>query len=452
MSGVRVLVAEDDPRAREALIALLEDEGYGVAAASDGIEASRLLAAERFDAALFDVRMPGKDGLTLLRESRQLPDAPAALVMTAYGNSAVAIEAMKLGAYDYLTKPLHFDEVLIQLERAIESRRQAMELAAYASAAATHPDVEIVGNSAAMQQVYKLIGQVAPTDSTVLVRGESGAGKELVARAIHFHSPRRQKRMLTVNCAAIPENLLEAELFGYERGAFTGAVAARKGKFEMADGGTVFLDEVGELSPAMQAKLLWVLQERTVEPLGSNQTIKLDVRIIAATNRDLEAAVRQGAFRQDLYYRLNVVTICVPPLSKRPEDIPELSWRLLRKLAQERKLPFSGITEEAIAALQARRWPGNVRELEHALEQALILSRGAPIRPDHFTAPAAESSGDIFSDVPLEAGMHLLVGQLERTLIERALARAEGNRTKAAEILKISRRLLYDKLREYELE
>lgn len=453
MSGGRVLVAEDDARARDALVALLEEEGYEVECAVDGIAASECVAAGDFDAVLLDVRMPGKDGLSLLREWRDWGGAPAVLVMTAYGTSAVAIEAMKLGAYDYLTKPLHFEEVLIQLERAIAARRQTAALRRYGDVTEEEQnEVEIVGNSPAMQQVYKLIGQVAPTDSTVLIRGESGTGKELVARALHRHSPRRQRRLITVNCAAIPETLLEAELFGYERGAFTGAVSQRKGRFELAGGGTVFLDEIGELSPSTQAKLLRVVQERTVERLGSEQTFTVDVRIIAATNRDLEAAVRGNSFRQDLYYRLNVLSIWLPPLAKRREDIPELTWRLLKKLSSQRKLPLSGITPEGVQALCQRDWPGNVRELEHTLERALILSRGAPITPEHLAPETMEDPADPFGSVPLEEGMHTLVSQLERRLIERALAQAGGNRTRTAEILKINRRLLYDKLREYGIE
>ena len=446
-----VLVAEDDAHAREALAALLKDEGYSVTCAAEGREASRLLAESNFDAALLDIRMPGRDGLALLREVNDSPRPPAVLIMTAYGNSGVAIEAMKLGAYDYLTKPLHFDELLIQLERAIENRRRAVELESYRRQELS-PDAEIIGNSAPMQTVYKLIGQVAPTVSTVLIRGESGTGKEMIARAIHEHSPRKDAPLVCVNCGAIPESLLEAELFGHEPGAFTGAVGRRTGKFEAANGGSVFLDEVGEISPAMQVKLLRVLQERTIERLGSNRTVALDVRILAATHRDLEGAVGTGEFREDLYYRLNVVSIRVPPLRQRREDIAELADFLLGRIAKRLRMPVPVLTDSARHLLLEYDWPGNVRELEHCLERALILSRGAPIAPEHIKTTDTAPAADPLDALPLEEeGMHELVARLERRLIEKALQQAEGNRTQAAKLLKINRRLLYDKLREFDL-
>jgi two-component system response regulator AtoC len=447
-----VLVAEDDLRARDSLRQLLEDEGYAVVTAGDGVSASNALKEDAFDAVLVDIKMPGKDGLQVTREARALASAPAVLVMTAYGNSSMAIEAMKAGAYDYLTKPLHFDELLIQLERAIDSRKQAHELTSYRDlAGADHEDAEIVGDSAAMQQVYKWIGQVAQTDSTVLVRGESGTGKELVARAIHRHSKRNSAPFVPINCAAIPESLLESELFGHEKGAFTGAANRRRGRLELAHHGTVFLDEIGELSPATQSKLLRALQERTIERLGSEHRIQLDMRFITATNRDLEAMVRAREFREDLYYRLNVVIIKVPPLRERRDDIPRLAEHFLAKIAARQGSPAVPLTPAAVDALAAREWPGNVRELEHTLERAAVLSRGAAITPEHLT-DHSEPRGEWFDAVPLDEGMHALVGQLERRLVERALRQAGGNRTRAAEVLRINRRLLYDKLREYGLE
>ena len=447
------MIGEDDDRARDSLRALLTDEGYRVQTARDGAEVSQLLKEAEFDAVLLDVRMPGKDGLSLLREIREQPRPPAVLIMTAYGNSGLAIEAMKLGAYDYVTKPLHFDQLLIQLERAVSLRLQSISPPESSEEnEAPEEDIELIGQSPAMQKVYKLVGQVAATDSTVLIRGESGTGKELIARAIHRHSPRRAARLVSVNCAAIPDTLLEAELFGYEKGAFTGATARRKGKFEIADHGTIFLDEVAELPAATQSKLLRFLQERTIEPLGSEQTIQLDVRILAATNRNLDQCVEQRTFREDLFYRLNVVSIVAPPLRERREDIPELAAHLLKKLIAKRNLPAASFSAEALNALKTADWPGNVRELEHAIERAVILSHGAPITPDLLTRPQQPRDGDPFQDVRAEEGLHELVARLERSLIRKALAEAAGNRTRAAEILKINRRLLYDKLREFGME
>lgn len=447
-----ILIAEDEAQARESLRALLEDEGYQVLCASDGTEASRILNQSAVEAALIDIRMPFKDGLTLLRELKEHPSPPAVLIMTAYGTSAAAIEAMALGAFDYLTKPLNFDELLIQLQRAIEDRRRTSELEAYRIAEDSQQESEIVGNSPAMQKLYKLVGQVSATNSTVLIRGESGTGKEVVARAIHKHSLRGSRRLVKVNCASIPETLLEAELFGHERGAFTGATQRRIGKFEYAAGGTLFLDEIGELAPSTQVKLLRVLQDYCIERLGSNITIPLDVRILAATNCDLETAVREGRFREDLYYRLNVVTIAIPPLRQRREDILELAPFLLRRSAARLKLQAPTLSEEARELLLSSNWPGNVRELEHCLERALILSRSGIILREHVEVSAGIAAADPADVILPEDGLHGAVAKLERRLIERALDTAGGNRTRAAELLKINRRLLYDKLREYGLE
>ncbi len=448
----RVLVAEDEAQARESLRALLEEEGYDTAGAADGAEAARLLAAERWDAALIDIRMPGKGGLELLRELRTQERPPAILIMTAYGSSAVAIEAMKLGAFDYLVKPLHFAEVCIQLERAIENRRRLQELEMYRSDEPAPDLAELVGESPPMQRLYKSIGQVAATDSTVLIRGESGTGKELVARAVHAHSARSRQRLVVVNCASIPETLLEAELFGHERGAFTGATQRRIGKFEYADGGTLFLDEIGELSGSTQSKLLRVLQERTIERLGSNTAIPLNVRVLAATNRDLEAALQAGEFREDLYYRLKVVTLRVPPLRERSEDIRPLAVALLHRCASRLRVPVPHLADASVAALRARSWPGNVRELEHCLERALVISRGGALLPEHLAEEAVTPGKGLFDALPMEDGFHENVRRLERSLVQRALLQAGGNRSRAAELLRINRRLLYDKMREHGID
>jgi DNA-binding NtrC family response regulator len=444
-----VLVAEDEPMARESLKGLLEADGYQVTAVASGDEAEAQLSRSIFDGALLDIRMPGKDGLSVLRNLQSHPDPPAVLIMTAFGSSAATIEAMVLGAYDYLTKPIQWPELRMQLRRAIENRRTAKELEAQRTHQPEPPSSRMAGSSPAMQRLYKLIGQVAPSDSTVLITGESGTGKELVASAIHEHSPRRSRRLVNVNCAAIPDTLLEAELFGHEKGAFTGAAARRIGKLEFAEGGTVFLDEVGELSPATQVKLLRFLQERTVERLGSNLAMPLDVRTIAATNRDLRSMVQAGTFREDLYFRLNVVTVPVPPLRDRSEDIPELASFLLRRICARLGFSTPPIAPEVFPLITSRNWPGNVRELEHALERVVILSRGKLISAQHL-----DEAEDSFrsADVSLEDGLHEAVRKLERRMIEKALAESGGNRTRAAELLKIHRRLLYDKLREHGME
>ena len=447
-----VLIAEDESAAREALRQLLEDEGYRVFSTARGDEALELLADGRVEAAILDVRMPGRDGLSILRELQLQENAPAVLIMTAYGTSSIAIEAMTLGAFDYITKPINFEELLILLRRAIEGRRRAHDLETWRSEEAQASDSQLIGSSAPMQAMYKLIGQVAPTDCTVLIRGESGTGKELVARALHQHSPRKQRPLVKVNCAAIPDTMLEAELFGHERGAFTGATARRLGKFEYANGGTIFLDEIGELSAGTQAKLLRGLQEHSIERLGSNATIALDIRILAATNRDLEAAVRNGAFREDLFFRLKVVEVKAPALRERRSDIPELARSLTQRSAKRLRLTGAAISDEAMEYLQGQEWPGNVRELEHTLERALVLSRGNVIRLEHLGPPSTVVGDSVFASVPLDLGLHEAVRRLERSLLERALEASAGNRSRAADLLKINRRFLYDRLREFGID
>jgi two-component system, NtrC family, response regulator AtoC len=447
-----VLVAEDEASSREALRQLLEDEGYRVLCSSRGDEALELLADGRVEAAILDVRMPGRDGLSVLRELQQYENPPAVLVMTAYGTSSVAIEAMTLGAFDYLTKPINFEELLLLLRRAIESRRRAQDIETWRSEHEQSSGNHLIGSSGPMQAMYKLVGQVAPTDCTVLIRGDSGTGKELVARAIHQHSPRKNRPLVKVNCAAIPDTMLEAELFGHEKGAFTGAASRRLGKFEYANGGTIFLDEIGELAAETQAKLLRVLQEHTIERLGSNATITLDIRILAATNRNLEAAVRSGAFREDLFFRLKVVEITVPPLRERRSDIPELARHLSQLSARRLRLAAPRISDQAMEWLRSQDWPGNVRELEHALERALVLARGEIIRPEHFSLAPGIETANMFDNIPLDLGLHEAVSRLERRLLERALEASAGNRSRAADLLKINRRLLYDRLREFGIE
>jgi DNA-binding NtrC family response regulator len=449
----QVLIAEDERAARVSLKALLEGAGFEVIAAEDGRSALSLLLSEEPAAALLDIRMPGLNGLEVLRKAREGGSDTALIVMTAHGDSGTAIEAMKLGAFDYVAKPVDFDKLLPQLRRAIEhrdlardaGRSQGMEPAMNHSANAP----AMVGHSPGMQHVYKLIGQVAASETTVLVRGESGTGKELVVNAIHHNSPRARGPLIKVNCASIPEALLESELFGHEKGAFTNALYRRVGRFEEANGGTLFLDEIGELAPALQAKLLRAIQDHSIQRLGSNAPVHIDLRLITATSRDLERAVGDGHFREDLYYRLNVVTIVLPPLRERRQDIPALVDHFLHRSGR----PVT-MTPAALRKLCAYHWPGNVRELENAVQRARVLAPGGIIDDAEIDLqPRAESTTTSWADrAPLEEGWKNCLAALERSLVERAMILAGGNKSKAAELLKIHRRLLYEKLREYGLQ
>jgi two-component system, NtrC family, response regulator AtoC len=428
-------------------------EGFQVLLAEDGSKALSLILHEEPDAVLLDIRMPEMDGLAVLKSALKGGSDSAFLVMTAHGDSATAIEAMKLGAFDYLTKPLDFEHLLVQLNRAVEHRqmlRKASAAAGRTGDLVTMPSARMVGHSPGMQRVYKLIGQVAASDATVLVRGESGTGKELVVNAIHENSARAHGPLVKVNCAAIPETLLESELFGHEKGAFTNALYRRIGRFEEANGGTLLLDEIAELTPALQAKLLRAVQERVIERLGSNTPTAVDLRLVTATSKNLEQAVAEGRFREDLYYRLNVVTITLPPLRERKQDVPAIVQHFVARSG-----PQAAITPAALALLCDHHWPGNVRELENTIARALVLARGNLIdradvqlledRPEKPTLDWAALA-------PLQRGWKENIERLEKTLIERALAETQGNKSKAAEVLGIHRRLLYEKLRQYALE
>ena len=450
MAGQWILVAEDEPTAREALRGLLEAEGYQVLTAPDGESALRAALERRPEVMLLDVRMPGMDGLSVQQRLREAEAGISVVVMTAYGGSSVAIEAMKQGAFDYLTKPVDAGRLLAVIRRALAAR----SLEADAEAVGGMGRGPLVGDSAVMQEVYKRIGQYARSDATVLVRGESGTGKELVVEAIHQHSSRSGGPLVKINCAAIPETLLEAELFGHERGAFTHALHRRVGRFEEADGGSLFLDEVGDLPAALQAKLLRALQERSIERLGSNKPVHVDIRLIAATARDLEKDVAEGRFREDLYYRLNVLTIRLPPLRERKQDIPALVGHFLRRAGKG-----VSISAEAMQALCGYEWPGNVRELENVVERAVALAHGGVIGVEEIQLGPAPVSGSgsvcgggaWTEQVPEGAKLDEAVESLERAMIERALRASGGNKSKAAEVLGIHRRLLYEKLRRYGL-
>jgi DNA-binding NtrC family response regulator len=449
---VTLLVVDDERNLRESLSEALKEAGYNVLTAANGKEAYAIIQSHALDLLLCDWRMPEMNGgalLKLLRDDGRLVDLPV-LVMTAHGTSNNAIEAIQFGAYDFVTKPFDLDDVLVTIRRALEHTSLQKEVARLRSKVAdTHtPSGEIVGFSAPMLEVFKAIGRVAQTDSTVLITGESGTGKELVAKAIHEHSARRNFPFAVVNCAALPENLIESELFGYEKGAFTGAVNRKPGKFESAQGGTVFLDEVGELPLASQPKLLRVLQEHTFERLGGGQSVTADFRVVAATNRSLEEDVAAGRFRRDLYFRLNVVPIALPSLRNRRPDIVLLAEHFLQHYSQKHGFRVTGFTEEAILKLQRYTFPGNVRELEHIVERAVLQGGGRVITPDLVTTEDNMGSASRTSEFEklLDLPFRESVQAWERLLIDRALEAANGNKAEAARRLGIHRRLLYEKL------
>ncbi|HUQ92098.1 MAG TPA: sigma-54 dependent transcriptional regulator [Bryobacteraceae bacterium] len=445
----KVLVIEDEHTARQSLSVLLEDEGYSVLQASEGVEGLASALAERPDVVLLDIRLPGLDGLAVLERLRAGRSDAAVLVMTADTASSTAIRATQLGAFDYIAKPVHLDHLLVLIGRALEYRQLERELRSLRSGQAPSAGFPaMVGHSPAMQAVYKVIGRIADSDATVLIQGESGTGKELVVNAIHEHGSRGRGPLVKVNCAAIPEALLEAELFGHEKGAFTGAVLRRTGRFEDANGGTLFLDEVAELTMSLQAKLLRAVQERTIERLGSSQPVRTDFRLVVATAQNLDHAVADGLFREDLYYRLNVVQIVLPPLRERREDIPLLVQRFLSRSAR----PVT-IRPEALDRILAHSWPGNVRELENVMTRAIALAPGGVITEDSIKFPRRTSNElGWLQQVPYQQGYKHVLRQVEAHVIQAALLEAGGNKLKAAGILGIQRRLLYDKMREYGLK
>jgi two-component system NtrC family response regulator len=447
-SPFRILVVDDEPLQVELVAGFLGKHGYEVLQASDGATALERFRASSVDLVLTDQKMPGLSGLDLLHAARALNPEVAVILMTAYGTIEQAVAAIKAGASDYLTKPLNLDELLHRVGQALERRRLLRENRELRQALGERQRLEgIVGESGRMQEVLSLVRRVAPSDATVLVRGESGTGKELVARAIHAASGRADGPFVAVNCAALPETLLESELFGHEKGAFTGAHAARQGRFEAAHGGTIFLDEIGDLPTHVQVKLLRVLQERRIERLGANRPIAVDVRLVAATHRDLEAMVRAGTFRDDLYYRINVVTITLPPLRDRRDDIPPLLEKFLDRFARANGKTIRGLTREARDVLLRYDYPGNVRELENIVERAVVLARDEIIGIGDLPLGVkdAEKGG------PEARTMPAAVEGLEREMIREALARADGVQTRAADLLGISERVLRYKLRKYGL-
>jgi DNA-binding NtrC family response regulator len=449
----RILIAEDEKTQRDLLEGFLRKEGFSVEAAADGREALQKLRGNFFDMALIDYKMPELDGLQTLREIRKLyPDLPV-VMMTAYGTVETAVASMKEGALDYLTKPIDLDELLLILQKVIERFnliRENKELKAQLQE--RYSFTHIVYSSPKMEEVMGLVARVASSQATILIRGESGTGKELIANAIHYASPRSEKPWVKVSCAAIPETLLESELFGHEKGAFTGATQRRIGRFEEADEGTIFLDEIGDLSSGIQVKLLRILQDKEFQRLGSNQSLKTDVRVITATHRNLEEAIQKGLFREDLYYRLNVISIMLPPLKERREDLPLLIDHFLKKYSEKNQKSISNISKEARALLLRYSYPGNVRELENLIERAVVLCRGEVITtqdlPFHLQD---ERSERLFEFQIKEKSLPESLEEIERDLIIKALHQHQGIQTKTAESLGISERVLRYKMKKYRI-
>ncbi len=464
-----ILIIDDDDQLRKSFEKLLSEEGFTVESAPSGEAGLRLVEEKAPDLVVLDMRLPGMNGLETFEAIHRVEPKLPVVIMTAYGTTETAIEATKMGAFDYILKPFDIPDMLGVIGQALEAgrfMRTPVDMNAIPYKASREA---LIGRSRPMQEVYKAIGRVSPTDATVLVRGESGTGKELVARAIYQHSLRADKPFMVINCVAIPENLLESELFGYEKGAFTGATHRRVGKIEQAHGGTIFLDEIGDMPSSIQAKILRLLQEKSIERLGGRETIPVDVRIIAATNRDLELALTEGRFRDDLYYRLKVVTIWLPPLREKPEDIPYLIEYFLSRYAAEGGMENPGITKEAITMLNNYSWPGNVRELANTLQKTLIFNRGGPLGPDDI---AQTLGGEMQGRKPLDANGHQAMrGWIRQALtslreekvfdwcmnrfasiiIGEALNLTGGNRSRAAKLLGLSRPTLHSKIEKYQI-
>jgi two-component system nitrogen regulation response regulator GlnG len=468
MEKGKILVAEDEESLRWVLKKALENEGYWVQVFANGRSAQLSLHENRFDVSLVDIRLPDIDGLTLLKEAKEAGIDTSVIVMTAQNTMRNAIEAMKNGAFDYVTKPFDLEEILVLVKRALESRKLARDFQELKQEVKKRfePGVNMIGESPAMQKVYKIIGQVVNTDATILIQGESGTGKELVAKTIHYNSPRWNKPFIAIHCAAIPRELLESELFGHEKGSFTGALERRIGKFELSEAGTLFLDEVGDIPQELQTKLLRVLQDREFSRVGGREVLKADVRILAATNQDLEKAIRERRFREDLYFRLKVIPIYLPPLRERRADVSLLVGYFIDKINREMGTQISGLSPEALKLLEEHRWPGNVRELENTLIRAAVLSPGPILFPKDLPLQSKQGAGADADSLSLEEIIHhkledyfqrtkgvdldnlysLVVQRVERPLIELTLKKTRGNQVRAAQILGINRNTLRKKI------
>jgi DNA-binding NtrC family response regulator len=448
MAAERILVVDDEDNARRAIVTILGEEGYEVAEAANGVDALARIAEFSPAVVLSDVRMPHMDGLTLLKKAREQGTDATFVMMTAFASVETAVEAMRAGADNYLVKPLDADAVLVILGKALEKRSLRREAESLRDQVRERTRFHnIIGDSPQLQGVYDVVRRAASTRATVLILGESGTGKELIAQALHQESPRKDKAFVRVHCAALSENLLESELFGHEKGSFTGAVARKEGRFELADGGTLFLDEIGEISPAVQVKLLRVIQQREFERVGGTQTIKVDVRIVAATHRDLAAEVKAGRFREDLFYRLNVVSLTLPPLRERKSDIPSLVNHFLDKYGDNYGKQVKGLAPGTLQALLAHDWPGNIRELENAIERAVVLAQGPELTTDDLPPvlrgprPMGSSSSNLIPGASMAT--------IEREAILRTLEMVQGSTSRAAEILGISVRKIQYRLKEY---
>jgi DNA-binding NtrC family response regulator len=461
MAVPRILVVDDEMIVCESCKRILEEEGYEVETALSGKEAFEKMKANPFDIVITDLKMPGVDGMEVLRTFRK--EYPDSIIIMITGFSAVetAVEAMKSGAFDYIPKPFTPDEVAIVVKKAIEKKNLMLEnIYLRQELQEKYGFQNIVGKSKKMQEIYRIIAKVAVTDSTVLIYGQSGTGKELIARAIHFNSPRREKQFVPVDCAVLSENLLESELFGHVRGSFTGAVTTKPGLFEVADGGSVFLDEVGNISLSIQAKLLRVLQEREFTPVGGTKAKKVDIRLIAATNKDLEKMIKEEVFREDLYYRLNIVPISLPTLKERQEDIPLLAVHFLKKYAEEMGKKIKGFTPEAMEKMLRYPWPGNIRELENVIERTVVMIDDEMVRVEHLILPGQQEKEILENPIPLTSEelkeikkqmREKAVEEIEKAFVLNALERHQWNVTRAAEEVRMLRPNFQALMRKYNL-
>jgi DNA-binding NtrC family response regulator len=452
INPAKILIVDDDREMCQLLVDLLGEEGYTVETVHDGPSAVEKYRTDSFDLTITDLMMPRMKGTELVRQLREIDAHALVLLITAFGTIESAVEAMHAGAFHYVTKPFRTDEILLQVKRALEQRSLQGEVERLRKEVqGRYRFANIIGKSAKMREIFEIIAHISDLPANVLILGESGTGKELIARAIHRHSARSERPFVPLNCAAIPETLLESELFGHVRGAFTDARKDRRGLFQQANGGVLFLDEISEIPFNLQAKLLRIIEDKEVRPLGANQSEKVDTRLVSACNRDLEQLVQEGRFRQDLYYRLNVIRIALPPLRERPEDIPMLVDHFIQKFADQAKRKIEGIEQDALAALMNYRWPGNVRELEHTIERAALLGKGSNISLKDLPLPLPAHDGDEVLPITEAAAKSYTLRDLERQYIMRVMETTNGNKTEAARILGVDRTTLYRKLEEYKV-